>query len=74
MGALQAGNTWITSTLIDAAVDRSIVAVDDIRNRQNIIVSEYIRMNNELAKVKADLRVENVLRVCAQRPEVCEDK
>ncbi len=69
------GDTWIMGRLLDAQQERQDAAIAALNERLNTMVIEYvIPSNRKLAEVQAQLAVERVLRVCTERPEVCEDK
>ena len=73
--ALIGGDTWIMTRLLETYQQRQKSDMATMSRRLDLMVTKYvIPQTNEMAEIRAQLAVERVLRICAQRPEVCEDK
>ncbi len=69
------GDTWIVTRLLETYQKRQEADMTALNKRLDLMVTEYvIPANKQLAEVRAQMAVERVLRICAERPEVCEDK
>ena len=68
------GDTWIVTRLLETYQKRQEADMAALNARLNLMVTEYvIPANKQLAEVRAQMAVERVLRICAERPEVCEE-
>lgn len=47
--------------------------ITPIKERHDLLVGEVLKQTETIAALKAQSEVERILRICAERPEVCED-
>ena len=74
LGMIEVGNAWVTQRALDS-IQAAVAAQNSTQDaRLNKMAETLLNLLNENAKLKARGEVERILRICAERPEVCEDK
>lgn len=73
LGMMEVGNAWITQRALDS-IQSAVIAQNSAQDaRLNKMAGTLLDLLNEHARLKAQSEVERILRICAERPEVCED-
>ena len=74
LGMMEVGNAWVTQRALDS-IQSAVIAQNSAQDaRLNKMAETLLSLINENARLKAQGEVERVLRICAERPEVCEEK